>query len=68
AVLVLEGDINSVQPSKLIESILQQSSGYTINIIDIKPSRLILKGSQRLSEKSHLLHPSPLNPPILGDF
>ena len=23
---------------------------------------------QRLSEKSHLLHPSPLNPPILGDF
>ncbi|NEP31909.1 MAG: DUF4058 family protein [Moorea sp. SIO3B2] len=24
--------------------------------------------SKRLSEKSHLLHPSPLNPPILGDF
>ncbi|WP_424103310.1 hypothetical protein [Moorena producens] len=46
AVIVLEGDINSVQPSKLIESILQQSSGYTINIIDIKPSRLILEGSQ----------------------
>ncbi|NEO20359.1 hypothetical protein [Moorena sp. SIO4A5] len=23
---------------------------------------------ERLSEKSHLLHPSPLNPPILGDF
>ncbi|WP_293068294.1 MULTISPECIES: hypothetical protein [unclassified Moorena] len=40
AVLVLEGDINSVQPSKLIESILQQSSGYTINIIDIKTKPL----------------------------
>ncbi|WP_366514140.1 glycosyltransferase family A protein [Moorena sp. SIO3I6] len=24
--------------------------------------------AERLSEKSHLLHPSPLNPPILGDF
>ncbi|NER85961.1 MULTISPECIES: hypothetical protein [unclassified Moorena] len=23
---------------------------------------------ERLSEKFHLLHPSPLNPPILGDF
>ncbi|NEQ15584.1 MAG: pentapeptide repeat-containing protein, partial [Moorea sp. SIO3E2] len=50
AVLVLEGDINSVQPSKLIESILQQSSGYTINIIDIKPSRLILEGFQEAIE------------------
>ncbi|NEO10696.1 MAG: pentapeptide repeat-containing protein, partial [Moorea sp. SIO3I8] len=50
AVIVLEGDINSVQPSKLIESILQQSSGYTINIIDIKPSSFILQGSQEAIE------------------
>ncbi|EGJ31767.1 MULTISPECIES: RRXRR domain-containing protein [Moorena] len=28
----------------------------------------LLQFSKRLSEKSHLLHPSPLNPPILGDF
>lgn len=48
AVIVLEGDLDSVQNPKFIELILQEYSGDSINIIDIKPGsiRLIVEGSQ----------------------
>ncbi|NES44087.1 pentapeptide repeat-containing protein [Moorena sp. SIO2C4] len=47
ASIVLEGDINLVQNPKFIEWILQDYSGDSINIIDIKPGsiRLIVEGS-----------------------
>ncbi|NEQ58411.1 MAG: pentapeptide repeat-containing protein [Moorea sp. SIO4A1] len=47
ASIVLEGDIDSVQNLKHIQSILRDYSGYSINIIDIKPGsiRLIIEGS-----------------------
>ncbi|NEO69298.1 pentapeptide repeat-containing protein [Moorena sp. SIO3H5] len=45
--IVLEGDIDSVENLKLIQSILQAYSGDSINIIDIQPGsiRLIVEGS-----------------------
>ncbi|NEO49536.1 MAG: pentapeptide repeat-containing protein [Moorea sp. SIO4A3] len=47
ASIVLEGDIDSVENLKFIQSILRDYSGYSINIIDIKPGsiRLIIEGS-----------------------
>ncbi|NEO42764.1 MAG: pentapeptide repeat-containing protein [Moorea sp. SIO4A3] len=47
ASIVLEGDIDSVENLELIQSILRDYSGDSINIIDIKPGsiRLILEGS-----------------------
>ncbi|WP_081431064.1 pentapeptide repeat-containing protein [Moorena bouillonii] len=47
AVIVLEGDIDSVQNSKHILSILRDYSGDSIKIIDIQPGsiRLIVEGS-----------------------
>ncbi|NEQ07667.1 MAG: pentapeptide repeat-containing protein [Moorea sp. SIO4E2] len=46
AVIILEGDIDSVQNLKHIQSILRDYSGDSINIIDIKPGsiRLIVEG------------------------
>ncbi|WP_375495945.1 pentapeptide repeat-containing protein, partial [uncultured Nostoc sp.] len=47
-VITLEGDINSIDNWKIIESIARQYSGNSINIIDIKKGsiRLIIEGSQ----------------------
>ncbi|NEQ87944.1 MAG: pentapeptide repeat-containing protein, partial [Moorea sp. SIO2I5] len=47
AVIVLKGDIDSVENLKFIQSILQTFSGDSINIIDIQPGsiRLIVEGS-----------------------
>ncbi len=48
-VITLEGDMNSIDNWKIFESILQQYSGNSINIIDIKEGsiRLIVEGSQK---------------------
>ena len=48
AVITLNGDINSVQNLKVIESILREYSGDTIKITDIKEGsiKLFIKGSQ----------------------
>ncbi|NEU77639.1 pentapeptide repeat-containing protein [Nostoc sp. UIC 10630] len=48
AVITLEGDINSIDNWKIIESIARQYSGDSINILDIKAGsiRLIIEGSQ----------------------
>ncbi len=48
AAIVLEGDIDSIQNFKILQSILREYSGNTIKIIDIKKGsiRLIVEGSQ----------------------
>ncbi|AOW98657.1 hypothetical protein BJP34_03640 [Moorena producens PAL-8-15-08-1] len=53
AVIILEGDIDSVKNLKFIQSILRDYSGDSINIIDIKPGsiRLIVEGSSEDIER-----------------
>lgn len=53
AVIVLDGDIESVQNQKILESILREYSGDTIKIVDIKQGsiQLIVEGSQEDIER-----------------
>jgi predicted kinase len=52
-VITLEGDINSIGNLKVIECILRENSGNSINIIDIQAGsiRLIVEGSQEDIER-----------------